>query len=402
MLSGQTAKVFQNWLQYFSIAFATILIICLTYATAHAQNTNTGSAPLAPAPSTPEAAQQAPPAATAESPSRQLNVVASQGAPFVIIEQDGTFRGIGIELWQTVARELALEYAITEKPLSELLSEVEASTADVGVAALTVTSGREELMDFTYPFYATGWTIAVPLVQQTSMPMAILQRIFSVDFAYAIGALALVLFAAGILMWLFERKKNEEQFGGPAKDGMGNGFWWAAVTMTTVGYGDKAPVTFGGRLVGLIWMFASVIVISSFTASIASSLTVSQLEGGIEDLQDLRQARVGTLDASASVSFLEQNGIRATGFPSVQAGLEALSQNRIDAFVHDAPILRYAIANEFPDKLTTLPSLYGEQRYAFALPTGSDLREPLNRAMLSYMESDAWLQLKRRYLPDAN
>ena len=38
-------------------------------------------------------------------------------------------------------------------------------------------------------------------------------------------------------------------------------FWWAAVTMTTVGYGDKTPVTTGGRIVGLVWMFTSVIVI---------------------------------------------------------------------------------------------------------------------------------------------
>ncbi|MFH7563901.1 MULTISPECIES: ion channel [Oceanimonas] len=48
-----------------------------------------------------------------------------------------------------------------------------------------------------------------------------------------------------------------------------------------MGYGDKAPVTFAGRLVGLIWMFAGMIMVASFTAAITSSLTVNNLRTGI-------------------------------------------------------------------------------------------------------------------------
>ena len=333
---------------------------------------------------------------------QKLNVVASPGAPFVIPGENGQMSGIGIGLWKAVADSLSLSYGLKQEPLAELLSDVAGNKADIGVAALTVTRDREREMDFTYPFYATGWAIAVPLVPQTSLPLAIAERIFSVDFAYAIGALALILFIAGLVIWIFERRANADMFGGSAGEGIGNGFWWAAVTMTTVGYGDKAPATLGGRIVGLVWMFASVIVISSFTASIASSLTVSQLSSGIESLSDLDRARVGTLEASATVGFLETNDIRATGYESVEKGLEALADGKIDAFVHDAPILRYSIAENFPERLQTLPGLYGEQRYAFALQSNSELREAINRAMLAYMESPEWLALKRRYLPDAS
>ena len=73
----------------------------------------------------------------------------------------------------------------------------------------------------------------------------------------------------GVVMWLGERRRNQAQFGGTAAHGIGAGLWWSAVTMTTVGYGDKAPVTILGRLLGLVWMFAAIIIISSFTAAIA-------------------------------------------------------------------------------------------------------------------------------------
>jgi len=35
------------------------------------------------------------------------------------------------------------------------------------------------------------------------------------------------------VLWIFERKRNPEQFGGTPAQGIGSSFWWAAVTMTT-------------------------------------------------------------------------------------------------------------------------------------------------------------------------
>jgi polar amino acid transport system substrate-binding protein len=47
--------------------------------------------------------------------------------------------------------------------------------------------------------------------------------------------------------------------------------------MSTVGYGDRTPITFWGRTVGVIWMFASVVLLAGFIALVTSSLTVRQL-----------------------------------------------------------------------------------------------------------------------------
>lgn len=80
--------------------------------------------------------------------------------------------------------------------------------------------------------------------------------------------------------------------------------------MTTVGYGDKAPRTVGGRAVGFIWMFTAIIVISFFTATIASSLTLTRLHSRVGGPQDLPHVRVGGLEGSAAVEYLEEQGIR--------------------------------------------------------------------------------------------
>ena len=44
--------------------------------------------------------------------------------------------------------------------------------------------------------------------------------------------------------------------------------------MTTTGYGDKVPVGWRGRTLGLVWMFASIFLIALFSATLASSFVV--------------------------------------------------------------------------------------------------------------------------------
>jgi voltage-gated potassium channel len=53
---------------------------------------------------------------------------------------------------------------------------------------------------------------------------------------------------------------------------IGDALWWAAVTATTVGYGDVSPITPEGRLIAVALMITGIGVIGVFTATVASFL----------------------------------------------------------------------------------------------------------------------------------
>jgi len=211
-------------------------------------------------------------------------------------------------------------------------------------------------------------------------------------------ALAGVLLLFGVLFWLAERRANEEQFGGKPLTGIGAGFWFSAVTMTTVGYGDKAPRTMAGKIIATVWMFAAILIISTFTGMIASSLTESRLSGTIRNADDLSSAKVGSIEGSAADEWLNQNGVGFDHYPSIAAGLDAVASGQIQAFVYDRPLLSYTIRQRYNNRIRLVPGTFGREDYAIALPQGSALREDLNEALLRRIDSQAWTALVKQTL----
>jgi len=317
-------------------------------------------------------------------------------APFVIQEEDGSFHGMTVALWEHVAGELGLEYRFAERDIAGMLDGVADGSLYASASALTITSQREEEVDFTHPFYVTGLGIAVPR-EPVGLGSAIL-ALFDPEFLWVVFLLAGVLLLWGFLVWIFERAENQEEFGGSPVQGIGSGFWWAAVTMTTVGYGDKSPRSVGGRIVGFIWMFTAIIVISFFTASITSSLTVSQIDGRVAGAEDLPHVRVGALAESAAETHLREEFIQPRGFGTLEEGLAAVAAGDIDAFVHDAPILRFLAQEGRSETVRVLPGTFAEQYYGIALPLDHPDRNRINQILLDYLVSPEWEQVRRRYM----
>ncbi|WPC04935.1 transporter substrate-binding domain-containing protein [Pseudomonas benzenivorans] len=326
-----------------------------------------------------------------------LRVGITEVPPFVIQEPDGSWRGISIDLWQTAAEQAGYRYELRPMAFKDLLPSLEAGQLDVVVGALTMTAEREARFDFTHPFYRTGLAIGVPRAGDGG-GWAALKGLFSWQFVSLIIGLAALLLLVGGLVWLCERRRNQGQFGGTPAEGLGSGFWWAAVTMTTVGYGDKAPVTLGGRLLGLVWMFAGLIMVSTFTAAVASALTVGNLQGGIQGVDDLRRAHVATIDKTVSARYLDSQRIRHSDYPNLLGAMAAVQRGEADAVVYDLPIMQYRNGELGQGGLRLLPGTFENQSYAFALASGSPYRERLNLELLRVTGGEDWDMLLRLYL----
>jgi polar amino acid transport system substrate-binding protein len=328
---------------------------------------------------------------------RTLIVGTREAPPFAMKTREGIWAGIGIDLWRQIAAELGLKFELRELDLKSLLGGVANGSLDAAVAALTITSEREKVLDFTHPFYTTGLGIAV--ASKGGSPwVTVLKGFMSLAFLKIVATLVLLLLVVGALVWWFERGRNVKQFGGSPSEGIGAGFWWSAVTMTTVGYGDKAPVTLGGRIVALIWMFAAIIIISGFTAAITSSLTVTQLESPVRGPEDLPEVRVGSIADTTSASYLQDRQILFRPYTRSLEGLGAVTGGEIDAFVYDAPLLRYLVNRQFRGRLEVLNNTFDRQDYGIALAPGSPLREPINRVLLQKIREPGWQEMLYRYM----
>ncbi|WP_143824452.1 transporter substrate-binding domain-containing protein [Neiella marina] len=334
--------------------------------------------------------------AEAQPASDKVYRIATRHAPPFSIQTEQGWQGITIELVKRVADAKQHRIEFVDMSIDEMLDATETNSVDAAAAALTITADRERRLDFTHPYLTSGLGIAVAQSEQVSI-MAAVKRFVSGDFLQAVGALLLVLSVIGILVWLAERRHNSQFSDNPMR-GIGAGLWWSAVTMTTVGYGDKAPQTTSGRIIALIWMFASIIIISGFTAAIATSLTVTQLGQSITSLDDLYNKRVITVAESTSDQLLKEKLIRHQTVATIEDALAALADGKAAAVVYDLPILQYMVTNEFNEELRVLPNILVRQDYGIALPPGAPERETINQEILTVITASEWNNVLEGYL----
>jgi ABC-type amino acid transport substrate-binding protein len=328
---------------------------------------------------------------------RTLQVGIMVYPPLYMKTADNRWEGFSVELWNAVAEQLGVPFEFQEfSSLPLMLDALEKRKIDV-IPVLAVKEGFESTVEFSQSYMKSGLAIAVPAEDAEYRWIRIFQGVFSKTILKAIVAMILMALIAGILVWSFERQRNSEMFGERAITGSGNGMWWAMVTMATVGYGDKAPKTIGGRIVALIWIIFSLIFIASFTANITASLTISELKGKVRGFNDLYNVRVGAIHRSEGFDFLTKQGISVIPIENNQKGLLAVASKEIDAFVQDENILKYQVKTKFPGQVYVLPGTFDDYFVGIALQQNSPLRKSVNKALLKIMRTQKWTELLNRY-----
>lgn len=325
---------------------------------------------------------------------RKLVIGITETPPFVV-QEGSDFSGLSIASWELVNETLDREYEYKTYPsLIRLMEAVENNEVDLSINPVTVTKPRMKRLDFSQPYFISSTGITK---KSETMIWSYLANMFSWNFLSAILILLGVILLFGFLVWLFERKKNKEEFGSGIK-GIFQSFWWSAVTMTTVGYGDKSPKTFGGRFVGLIWMFMAIIMISSLTAGIASSLTVQNISDEINTIQDLDNFEVITVSGSSAQELLNQYNIRNEEVANEREGIQKIMDKESALFVYDQPILNYEIdRRKLNDELEVLQKTLKRDYYSYSFPKGSILVNEINPVLIATLKTMEWNNLIENY-----
>jgi ABC-type proline/glycine betaine transport system substrate-binding protein/ABC-type amino acid transport substrate-binding protein len=328
-----------------------------------------------------------------------LRVVTKRFEPFVIY-QDKQYTGFSIELWEKIAESLGMQYELYGvNTIAKLLDEVERGAADVAIAGISITAKREQVLDFSHAFFETGLQIMVP-ESSGSVIGEVVSRIFSVIFSrellYGVGIFFIVLLIAAHVIWVLERRHNP-QFPQGYLQGLWHSIWWAVVTVTTVGYGDKTPKGTIGRLFGLVWILAGYFVFAYFTASVTTTATVQELLGTIDSPRDLFGKQVATVEKSTAADFLAGQGIAAVNVENVDQAYPLLESGKVDAIVYDAPVLQHHASRKGKGKVKVVGLLFEEQNYGIALQVRSPYRERINIALLKLVESGAYQEIVDRW-----
>lgn len=348
----------------------------------------------------PLVAYSAPAAKPATTPvtGKALVVGIYEAPPFCTKMPDGQWTGLSVELWNIVARSLNLRYHWSEYEFHDLLKAVANGDIDAAVGPISVTADRELIMDFTHPYYVSDLAIAVP-AKDAFYPWGEVAREFmTLAWLKLIVVLVIMLSISGFFVWWFERHQNHAQFGGPWRHGIASAFWWAAVTMSGVGYGDKTPVTVPGRAIALVWMFVSVITVALVTGSVTSAVVANRVVYRIHSPSDLGRAHVAVLNGSTAEQYALLTRIDYSLYSTVEDGLNAVLRREVDACLANEAQLRYITHQQFRRKLEILPFTFQREDCSFALPNNSPLKESLNRAILTEVATDHWRAIRIQYL----
>lgn len=328
---------------------------------------------------------------------RKLRVSTKPLTPFVIKSEfnDEKLEGFSIDLWSEIARRNAwtFDWQMRSK-VGEVLADVQNGQADVGIAGISMTAKREEVVDFSHPMFGAGLQIAT--AKSSNSLSSVFRSVFTPSLIRLILAFGAFMFVGGHVIWLVERKRDPK-FATEYGKGVGQGIWQAGSTLLSAGYGDRPPDKLKGRIAALCWMLAGIILVAYLQAILTSDRTLSELNGRIRSVNDLPGKEVVTVRGSTAALFLDSRSIGHNDVDRIEDAYPLLRSGQAEAVVFDSPVLIHYVATRGGNKIRLAGGVFQPQAYGIAFPTGSPLREAVNHSLLEINDDGTYQRIYERW-----
>ncbi|KAK3551610.1 hypothetical protein QTP70_019754 [Hemibagrus guttatus] len=290
--------------------------------------------------------------------------------------------------------------------------------ADLAVAAFTITSEREKVIDFSKPFMTLGISILYRVhIGRKPGYFSFLDPFSPAVWLFmllAYLAVSCVLFLAARLSpyeWynphpcLRERRDLlENQYT------LGNSLWFPVGGFMQQG-SEIMPKALSTRCVSGVWWAFTLIIISSYTANLAAFLTVQRMEVPIEspdDLADQTNIQYGTIHGGSTMTFFMNSRYQTyqrmwnymySKQPSVfvkstEEGIARVVNSKY-AFLLESTMNEYH--RSLNCNLTQIGGLLDTKGYGIGMPLGSPFRDEISLAVLQLQENNRLEILKRRW-----
>lgn len=377
------------------------------------------------------------------------------GEPLRTDAGEPIWEGYCIDLIHRLSQVMDFEYDIIE-PESKTLGEkidgryngavgdLVSGETDIIVAALVTTAEREEVIDFVAPiFEETGISIVIRKPVRTTS----LFKFMSVLRLEVWISIVISLIISALLIWFLDKYspysgQNRKYPFECRYFSLKESFWFTLTSYTPQGGGELPKALSGRTVVATYWLFV-VLILATFTANLASFLTVERMNTPVSSLEQLgKQSRINytvvegsethkyfinmkfaedflydTWKNASLASTWDQEKYRVWDYPiQEQYGLmlRAINssgpvrdakegfKNVIDhlnadyAFIHDSQEIRYEMARNC--ELTEIGEVFGKRPYGLAIQQGNSLlQDELTKAILQLQKERFFDDLNDKY-----
>ncbi|HUS26192.1 MAG TPA: transporter substrate-binding domain-containing protein [Nevskiaceae bacterium] len=317
------------------------------------------------------------------------------------------FCGYSQELLQELAKRMNREVApqalaLTAKDIINQMSG-DRPGYDLAVGNLSITSERLSKVDFSTPIPILNSGIQIMTRAPEKQRPHILHNIWAMltstgakQFYPILGLIFLLMVATALVVYIIERGRTGSFLEGqPWVGGTAEAFWW--ILTTIFGQEEAHPRRLASRIIAFMWIPFGVICVALFTASMTASLTAQQIQNTVQNVGDLQDKTVLTVQGSTSLDYLVEQGIHPKLVSTINDAYPQLINGKVDAIVYDAPVLQYFADHDKEKRVVTVGKLLKRESYGIVLGKNSPLTNELNTKLLEMQEQGIMDQLNRRW-----